>query len=185
MFRELIEILISWIVISFCFSISSLFISFSMFVFYFIICASTAGIGFLFHEIVHKILAERFGYKAYYRIWPIGVIMALLISIISKGNFIFAALGAVYIIPTFMRNNFNESYGKIALSGPLMNLILALIFLLISNWIKVLYIGYEINSWLAAFNLLPFHPLDGSKVFAWSKPIWAIFAVIAWIMVLF
>lgn len=183
--RELIEILISWMVISLCFSMSSLFYTPSFFISNFIIYATTAGIGFLFHEIAHKVLAERLGYRAYYRIWPVGIIMALLISIISKGSFVFAALGAVYIVPVFIRNNPNESYGKIALSGPLVNLILAFVFLFVNKWIGLLYVGYEVNSWLAAFNLLPFYPLDGSKVFSWSKFIWAIFAIIAWIMVLF
>ncbi|MCS7097522.1 MAG: hypothetical protein NZ922_00850 [Candidatus Methanomethyliaceae archaeon] len=180
--RELFDIVVSWLIISLCFSISSIFYNFSQFPMIFLICAGTAGIGFLFHEIAHKISAERSGYRAYYKIWPLGVIMALAISILSKGSFVFAALGAVYIIPIFMQGE-KQSYGKIALSGPFMNLLLAFIFLIMSNWMRILYIGYEINAWLAAFNLIPFHPLDGSKVFAWSKLIWLIFAAISWIMV--
>ncbi|HLD38680.1 MAG TPA: site-2 protease family protein, partial [archaeon] len=30
-----------------------------------------------------------------------------------------------------------------------------------------------VNIWLAVFNMLPIPPLDGSKVLAWDKRIWA------------
>jgi Zn-dependent protease len=33
--------------------------------------------------------------------------------------------------------------------------------------------GVFVNVFLALFNLLPVPPLDGSKVFAWSKARWA------------
>jgi Zn-dependent protease len=44
--------------------------------------------------------------------------------------------------------------------------------------------GFVVNLWLAAFNLIPVPPLDGSKVFAWSKLIWAIIAIPTWLFVL-
>lgn len=185
--REPFDIIASWLIISLCFSISSLFYDFSLFAMIFFISAGTAGIGFLFHEIAHKIAAKRLGYKAYYKVWPLGIVIALVISILSKGNFVFAALGAVHIIPVSIQTSKEEkqSYGKIALSGLLMNLLLACIFLFTSNWVKTLYIGYEINAWLAAFNSIPLHPLDGLKVFAWSKVIWLILTTISWLMVIF
>jgi len=45
--------------------------------------------------------------------------------------------------------------------------------------------GFQINLWLAAFNLIPIPPFDGSKIFSWSKPIWAAFAIPAWVVTLF
>jgi len=33
-------------------------------------------------------------------------------------------------------------------------------------------LGIIVNLFLAAFNLVPFGPLDGKTVIAWSKPVW-------------
>jgi len=36
------------------------------------------------------------------------------------------------------------------------------------------------NLWLAAFNLIPFGPLDGLTIFRWNKLVWGVLALIAW-----
>ena len=33
-------------------------------------------------------------------------------------------------------------------------------------------LGIIINLFLAAFNLIPYGPLDGKTVISWSKPVW-------------
>ncbi|MFO7773178.1 MAG: DUF951 family protein [Dehalococcoidia bacterium] len=33
-------------------------------------------------------------------------------------------------------------------------------------------LGAYVNTWLALFNLIPFGPLDGAKIFRWNKGIW-------------
>ncbi|MBC7112598.1 MAG: site-2 protease family protein [Candidatus Methanomethyliales bacterium] len=191
--KEINGIVLSWVVISFCFSLSSIFEP-SLFLATFIVSALTAGIGFLLHELAHRTTARRNGCYAYYQVWLWGLILALFISIVSAGRFVFAALGAVYIEPMILSPHIDEKgirrvYGKISLSGPSMNLLLAIFFICMMSVggivAEISYIGLRINLWLAAFNLLPFPPLDGSKVFAWSKIIWAIFAVPTWIFVLF
>lgn len=50
--------------------------------------------------------------------------------------------------------------------GPLVNLILALIFFFISKIcsLEVIYLCFEINLTLGIFNLIPAMPLDGSKI---------------------
>jgi Zn-dependent protease len=45
--------------------------------------------------------------------------------------------------------------------------------------------GFSLNLWLAAFNLLPFGPMDGAKVFKWNPLVWGIITVPAWIASLF
>lgn len=71
----------------------------------------------------------------------------------------------------------DEINGKISVAGPVVNILLALIFLLIATWVYpsvltsetsllifvVCALGHTINSYLAVFNLLPIGNLDGSK----------------------
>lgn len=192
--REIYGIVLSWIAISFCFSFSSLIFDPSIFYINFLASALTAGLGFLLHELAHRTTAKRNGCYAYYQVWLWGVILALFISIATSGRLIFAALGAVYISPMILSSQLDEItlrrvYGKIALSGPSMNLLLSVVFLFLMNLggaiAEISYIGLRINLWLAAFNLLPFTPLDGSKVYVWSKIIWAIFTIPTWLLILF
>ena len=84
--------------------------------------------------------------------------------------------------------------GKIALAGPATNIGLALAFIVIaaivcplsvhSNLFHIIYligtVGFSVNAFLAAFNLLPVYTFDGLKVFKWNILIWlAAFAVAA------
>ena len=97
-------------------------------------------------------------------------------------GFVFAAPGAVYIYGNVSR----EKNGVISLAGPLTNLALALIFLAIGFAMPGLrqlgIMGAYVNTFLGAFNMLPFGPLDGKKVADWSQSAWlstfAVFAVL-------
>lgn len=143
------------------------------------LAAVTTGIGFLFHELAHRVVARRFGAQAHFvanNAW-------LLISIALAFLRVFiAAPGAVwhrgYLTP--------RQGGLIALAGPATNLVIALIFLagyyvlpLRAELIGVRLgdicrIGYSINAWLGLFNMIPAGPFDGAKVLAWD---WRVFAV--------
>jgi len=137
------------------------------------IALATVGSGFVLHELSHKFVAQRYGYWAEFRMWPMGLVLALVTSLIG---WIFAAPGATYISGT---NITREENGKISLAGPLTNVAVAAIFLpvwLLSNSLFTFFLGFEgmyINIFLALFNLLPIMPLDGAKVFGWSKARWA------------
>ncbi len=131
----------------------------------------TVGTGFVLHELMHKFVAERYGYWAEFRMWPLGILLALMTSLIG---FIFAAPGATYISGSTITTRENA---LISLAGPLTNLtigILFLPFLLLGNgiWAEIGSLGFGVNTFLALFNMLPILPLDGAKVFGWSKVIW-------------
>ncbi len=140
----------------------------------FIIAFFTAGIGFLLHELMHKYVAQGYGlfaeFRAYYK-------MLWLAILFSFFGFIIAAPGAVYIKGRITR----EKNGKISLAGPMTNLVLAVLFLVLILTLNVSEIfqaffsfGLTINSLLAAFNMIPTMPFDGAKVIAWNKTVYSI-----------
>lgn len=148
------------------------------------------GLGFILHELGHKFVSMRHGYWAEFKIWPQGILFALVTSFFG---FVFAAPGAVYTYANYITDEIN---GKISVAGPVVNIILALIFLLIATWVYpsaftdqnavtvfiVCTLGYSINSYLAVFNMLPIGNLDGSKVMRWNFGIWIIVIGIAAVM---
>ncbi len=175
---ELRDLLKAWLAISLAFTI--LFtggISFSVNFYYFFIVASlTVGIGFLFHEMGHKLSAQHYGCFAEFRSFDNMLFLAIVMSFFG---FIFAAPGAVMISgPVGKKRN-----GIISMSGPLVNISLAVLFfalMLIPTpelLAPILFIGFFINSILALFNMLPFWNFDGKKILAWNKIVYTIMTI--------
>jgi Zn-dependent protease len=142
---------------------------------FFLVSFIAVGGGFVMHELMHKFTAQRYGYWAEFRMWVMGIALAL---ITSSFGFIFAAPGATYISGSNVTTRQN---GIISLAGPATNIVIALVFLLVSNVGSsnpLVYdtgsIGYQINLFLAMFNMLPIMPLDGAKVFRWNKLYWTV-----------
>ena len=189
---ELRDITVAWLALGLAFAISyairyGLFfggVSPSDFVYIFLVSILTVGPGFVFHELSHKFVAQRYGFWAEFRMWPQMLVLALLTSLLG---FIFAAPGATYISGM---NISKEENGKISVAGPLMNVLIASLFvpflLFGQGFLADLgFIGVPINIFLAAFNMLPFGPLDGAKVFKWSLPLWIVVFVPLVIVLLF
>ena len=138
-----------------------------------LLAALTVGIGFLFHEMGHKIVAQKYGCFAEFRA---DNYMLLLAIITSFFGIVFAAPGAVWISGHVGKNR----NGKIALAGPATNIGLAVILVVLSFFFdggyigKIISLGLLINVWLALFNLLPFWILDGKKILSWDKTVYLI-----------
>jgi Zn-dependent protease len=137
-----------------------------------VIALVAVGPGFVLHELSHKFVARAYGHWAEFRMWPLGLLLALATSFIG---FIFAAPGATYISGT---NITQEQNGRISLAGPLTNVAVALAFTPVAFfssgfWQILGTYGVSVNIFLALFNMLPVMPLDGAKVFAWNKGAWA------------
>jgi len=182
---EIKEILISAVALSIAFALSfSGGISglspdiFGMVLFSFI----SVGIGFLAHEIIgHKFTAQHYNLFAEYRMWKTGLLLALGSSLFG---FVFAAPGAVMVsqsidlwgsrVPVTKKR-----MGIVAVMGPVVNVIIGSAFLVLNYMSpsQLFSMAVSINLWLALFNMLPIPPLDGSKILAWDRRIWAAFFV--------
>jgi len=179
---EVRDIIVAWLALGLAFSLSVLSrtdliggggFNAASFADYFVLAILTVGPGFVFHELSHKFVARRYGFWAEFRMWPMGLILALMTSLLG---FIFAAPGATYISGT---NISKAENGKISLAGPMVNIGIAIIFLPLAIFGTGFLgdlgsFGAYINIFLALFNMLPIGPLDGSKVFKWSFPVWII-----------
>src|SRR3989344_2519720 len=124
--EEIIDLIKSWIVITIIFTIllsrdSKNTLTITQIA---LISAFTVGIGFLLHELSHKIVAQKYGCLAEFRSLDTMLILALIMAYFL--DFVFIAPGAVYIFG----NVGIARIGRISLAGPLTNLILAVIFLI-------------------------------------------------------
>jgi len=144
-----------------------------------LVAAVVAGIGFVLHELAHRIVARGYGAQAHFIANDRWLLLSILISFL--GIFI-AAPGAVWHRGLLTA----RQSGLIALAGPVTNLALSLLFLFLflpvivfrppatDFWITVCYVGFRFNAWIGLFNMIPAGPFDGAKVLAWD---WKVFAV--------
>ena len=170
---ELLDLIKAWLAISLAFAIilGGSFFSFD-FVSIFMIASLTVGLGFVTHEMAHKVVAQHYGCQAEFRSWDKMLLLAIFMAILFKA--IFVAPGAVFITgPVGKKRN-----GIISAAGAIANLIIAALFLsiLLSPSLSMFYsiagYGFMINTWLALFNMLPFWMFDGKKILNWNKAVY-------------
>lgn len=108
---------------------------------------------------------------------PVGTLLLPIILIITNAGFIFGWAKPVPYNPRLLRD---QKYGslKVGLAGPMANIAIACILAVLLrlsiafsfNFSPILILCLQIiifiNIFIALFNLLPFPPLDGSKVFS-------------------
>ena len=190
--NELRDLLIAFIVLSISFAISNVKLDLFKMASILPIVMIGVGAGFLLHEIGHKFVSMKYGYWAEFKLWPLGLVIAFVTAFLG---FVFAAPGAVNTYADQMSDEIN---GRISIAGPMTNMGLALVFIVLaaliypfsihSQIVHLIYlictVGYSVNSYLAAFNLLPFATLDGTKVMKWNVLIWFVVFAIAAVMTL-
>lgn len=190
--NEIIDLTIAFIVLTIAFGISNVGLDLYSFISILPIIMIGVGIGFLLHEIGHKFVAIKYGYWSEFKLWYLGLVIALVTAFLG---FVFAAPGEAHVFADKLTDEIN---GRIGIAGPMANMALAIIFLLIaalvypisvhSSFFHLIYligtVGFSVNAFLATFNLFPVMTLDGLKVFKWSKKTWLIVFAIAAAMTL-
>ncbi len=148
------------------------------FVEYLLISGVVCGLGFVLHELAHRIVARNYGAQAHF----VADVRWLLLSIvIAFAGFFIAAPGAVWHRGYLT----NRQSGLISLAGPVTNLVLSVLFLLFfpiaylaglrADWlVSLCAIGVSLNAWLGLFNMIPAGPFDGAKVLAWNQIVFGV-----------
>jgi Zn-dependent protease len=127
---------------------------------------------FFIHELAHKIVAQKQGFWAEFRLTLIGAVITL-ISILPT-LFKIISPGAVMIsgFPD------QKKLGKTSIAGPVTNIVLSVAFiaaaLTLTQYGFLFLFGAAFNAWIAFFNLIPLGILDGFKVLAWNRKIWVL-----------
>ena len=190
--NEIRDLIIAFLVLSVAFAISNVKLDAHQFVSILPIVMVGVALGSLVHELGEKFVATKYGYEAEFKAWPLGLLIAFASSFIGM---VIALPGSVF---TNDDNRDDEINGRIAISGPMANMILAVLFIVIaalifplkaySDVFTLIYlictVGFSVNSFLATFNLLPLYTLDGTKIMKWNAKIWIIIFAISAIMLL-
>jgi len=129
---------------------------------------------FLLHEMAHKLVAQRYGLWAEFRLTLYGALITL-ISALPNFPIKIISPGAVMIAGPMNK----DTMGKTAIAGPSTNLALSIISFFLASFTSGLFSGVAMlsaafNAWIALFNLAPIGILDGWKVFSWNKIVWSL-----------
>ncbi|MFX0210447.1 MAG: hypothetical protein ACFFDT_30990 [Candidatus Hodarchaeota archaeon] len=127
---------------------------------------------FLFHELAHKFVAQGNGLTSEFRFFPNMAILSFFsifmpIKIIAPG-----------VVLTSGRYR-PDTEARIAMAGPLINILLGGFFLFLSaflssNWIDIMLLVSKFSFDLALFNLLPLFVLDGAKILKWHTGVYGV-----------
>jgi Zn-dependent protease len=189
--KEVLDLLIAWLGVSFAFYLV-LFrpaLSYASLenVLPLIITLVVVGSSFVLHELLHKFTAQHFGFWSEFRASYTMLAFAILFAAIA--GIVFAAPGATMIYGPAITKRQN---GIISAAGPLLNLALGGLFLLLylltpsGGVLSALgQLGFIINVWFSAFNLLPIGPLDGKKVLDWGIPQYIAIATVPFLAAIF
>ncbi len=168
--REIRDLVAAWVVLSVAFGnllggISPTSVALSL---------GTVGLGFLLHELAHKVVAQRFGLWAEFQADYKMLVFAFAVSFFG---FIFAAPGAVYS----QGRRTQQQQVWISAAGPATNILLAAAFFFVPG--EAGFYGFTVNSWLALFNMIPFGGLDGESIYRYNKPVFGALAAVSAILV--
>lgn len=101
---------------------------------------------------------------------PLGTAMFVITYLFS--GFIFGWAKPIPVSPYYFKDR-QRGMAIVGAAGPITNFIIAIIFIIILNWIQpeinsrvfeIFFLIFQVNIVLGLFNLIPIPPLDGSRV---------------------
>ncbi|MBE6487134.1 MAG: hypothetical protein E7Z86_00210 [Methanosphaera stadtmanae] len=151
-------------------------------------------ISLILRTFIQKKIALDYRYTIQYKLYSYGLIFSIITMIFN----------IIVLIPSYIDYGLyermisdNEKY-KISLVGPVFNIILAVIFMIILLIIKPYFslnivdinfyimlaaiIGFNVNSYMSFFNLIPFVVTDGLNLFNYKTSVWIILIVLSGIL---
>ena len=136
---------------------------------------------FLFHELAHKVVAQGFGLRSEFRLYPNMALLSL-ISIFPFFPVKIIAPGVVFS----SGGSGSDISGRISLAGPMINILLGGILLISAAFVNQLSVFLLLASRfsfdLAVFNLIPFSVLDGAKVIQWNERLFLLIFIAALVL---
>lgn len=139
-------------------------------------------IAFPLHELAHAVTADRLGDDTPRMAGRITLNPFKHLSLMGSVLFLVAGFGfaTTPVNPGNFRGDWRMKHALVAIAGPIMNLLIALVFALIYRALTaaadadstmlmtvarfVCVLAVQINLFLAFFNLIPIPPLDGSTI---------------------
>ena len=139
-------------------------------------------LSFMVHEMAHKFTAQHYGLWSEFRMTNQGYYLSLIAILFSFPIF---GTGAVFSSGSATQ----DQDGKINLSGPLSNAILAILAIAIAGGLAAAgllnyYASWgasyivQLNAYLGLFNMIPFEPFDGATVMRWDRNKWIVMVVV-------
>jgi Zn-dependent protease len=133
------------------------------------------------HELAHAWVAYRMGdptakragrlsFNPIKHLDPLGTAMFFITYIF--GGWLFGWAKPVPVSPYYFKNR-QRGMAMVGAAGPITNFVIAIIVILVLNWVQpdadgrvfeIVFLAFQVNVVLGLFNLVPIPPLDGSRV---------------------
>jgi Zn-dependent protease len=135
-------------------------------------CIMIITLAILARESAQRLVAINFGHKVEFRLWGVGAGIALGLAVLSMGTIPLLVYGGFVMsyLPRQRLGHFRyglsfRDMAHVAIWGNLANIILALFFKLFSfTGSPLVHQAMMVNIIMAAINMLPFPPLNGSHI---------------------
>jgi len=198
--REARDILISILAITFIFGYSDSGESFQLgtWLLNMLITLFIVALSFLAYDAGMKLAALNQGLRAEYRMWPQGLAIGVIITLLTQGRWYVILAGGLFVHHVSIlrigkwRYGLNTiAQGTVAAAGPIANFVLMTISLVFGKQLGIapdfFIFAAKINGFMMAYQLLPIPKLNGIHIFFMSRLAYAFIfgALVSYLLLIF